>query len=100
LEFFGEKTANPEHPFTVVLGGAKVSDTISVIDALLDKSDNMIIGGAMADTFSLAQRHKVGNSLVEPDKTDPAVAALKKAKEKCETRLSHRFRCHRSYRFR
>jgi 3-phosphoglycerate kinase len=82
LEFLGEKTANPQHPFTVVLGGAKVSDKISVIDALLDKADNMIIGGAMAYTFSLAQGHKIGNSLVEPDKVDTALAAIKKAKEK------------------
>ena len=78
----GEKTANPERPFTVILGGAKVSDKISVIDALLDKADNMIIGGAMAYTFLLAQGHKVGNSLVEPDKVDTALAAIKKAKEK------------------
>jgi 3-phosphoglycerate kinase len=82
LEFLGEKTTNPKHPFTVILGGAKVSDKISVIDALLDKADNMIIGGAMAYTFLLAQGHKVGNSLVEPDKVDTALAAIKKAKEK------------------
>ncbi|MDR1590873.1 MAG: phosphoglycerate kinase [Puniceicoccales bacterium] len=82
LEFLGKKTANPEHPFTVILGGAKVSDKISVIDALLDKADNMIIGGAMAYTFLLAQGHKIGNSLVESDKIDTALAAIKKAKEK------------------
>jgi 3-phosphoglycerate kinase len=82
LEFLGEKTANPKRPFTVILGGAKVSDKISVIGALLDKADHMIIGGAMAYTFLLARGHGVGNSLVEPDKIDTAVAAIKKAKEK------------------
>ena len=81
IQFLGEKTANPERPFTVILGGAKVSDKISVIDALLDKADNMIIGGAMAYTFLLAQGHKTGNSLVEPDKIDIALAAIKKAQD-------------------
>ncbi|MDR0590355.1 MAG: phosphoglycerate kinase [Puniceicoccales bacterium] len=82
LQFLGEKTANPKRPFTVILGGAKVSDKISVIDALLDKADNMIIGGAMAYTFLLARGHTVGNSLVEPDKIDIARAAMQKAQQK------------------
>lgn len=82
LQFLGEKTSHPERPFTVILGGLKVSDKISVIDALLDKADNMIIGGAMAYTFLLAQGHKTGSSVVEPDKIDIALAALKKAEEK------------------
>jgi 3-phosphoglycerate kinase len=82
LEFLGEKTTHPKRPFTVILGGAKVSDKISVIDALLDKADHMIIGGAMAYTFLLAQGHKVGNSLVEPDKINTALTAIQKAKEK------------------
>lgn len=82
LEFLGSKTENPERPFTVILGGAKVSDKITVIDSLLDKCDSMLIGGAMAYTFALAQGKKVGKSLVESDKVDLALAALKKAKDK------------------
>ena len=82
LEFLGEKTADPEHPFVVILGGAKVSDKISVIDALLDKADTLIIGGAMAYTFTLAQGRGVGDSLSEPDKVEVAKAALDKAVEK------------------
>ena len=82
LEFLGSKTEHPERPFTVILGGAKVSDKITVIDSLLDKCDSMLIGGAMAYTFALAQGKKVGKSLVEADKVDLALAALKKAKDK------------------
>lgn len=82
LEFLGSKTENPDRPFTVILGGAKVSDKITVIDSLLDKCDSMLIGGAMAYTFALAQGKKVGSSLVEADKIDLAKAALEKAKAK------------------
>lgn len=82
LKFLGEKTSNPDRPFTVILGGAKVSDKISVIDALLDKADAMIIGGAMAYTFMLAKGHSVGTSLVEVDRVEVAVAAIKKAQTK------------------
>lgn len=82
LEFLGEKTSVPERPFVVILGGAKVSDKISVIDALLDKADVLIIGGAMAYTFALANGRKVGDSLSEPDKVEVAKAALEKAAEK------------------
>jgi 3-phosphoglycerate kinase len=82
LTFLGDKTANPERPFVVILGGAKVSDKISVIDALLDKADTILIGGAMAYTFKLAQGGKVGNSLSEPDKVDVAKSALDKAAAK------------------
>ena len=82
LEFLGSKTENPDRPFTVILGGAKVSDKITVIDSLLDKCDSMLIGGAMAYTFALAQGKKVGSSLVEADKVDLAKAALEKAKAK------------------
>ncbi len=82
LAFLGEKTANPDRPFTVILGGAKVSDKITVIDALLEKADTMIIGGAMAYTFALALDRKVGNSLSEPDKVETAKAAMAKAEAK------------------
>ena len=82
LAYLGEKTANPDRPFVVILGGAKVSDKISVIDALLEKCDTMIIGGAMAYTFALANERKVGNSLSEPDKVDTAKAAIEKAAAK------------------
>lgn len=82
LTFLGEKTARPERPFVVILGGAKVSDKIKVIDALLDKADAILIGGAMAYTFALAQGRQVGDSLSEPDKVDVAKKALAKAEEK------------------
>jgi phosphoglycerate kinase len=80
LKFLGQELENPAHPFVVVLGGAKVSDKIKVIDRLLEKADTILIGGAMAYTFKLAQGAKVGKSLSEPDKVDVAKAALDKAK--------------------
>jgi len=82
LAYLGDKTANPDRPFTVILGGAKVSDKIQVIDALLEKADTIIIGGAMAYTFALAEGRKVGDSLSEPDYVDTAKSALEKAKAK------------------
>ena len=82
LEFLGGKTENPERPFVVILGGAKVSDKITVIDKLIDKADVIIIGGAMAYTFALAKGKTVGDSLSEPDKVDLAKAALAKAEAK------------------
>ena len=82
LAYLGDKTASPERPLTVILGGAKVSDKIKVIDALLEKADTIIIGGAMAYTFALAEGRKVGQSLSEPDFIPTARAALNKAKEK------------------
>jgi phosphoglycerate kinase len=80
LKFLGEELENPARPFVVILGGAKVSDKIKVIDNLLEKADSILIGGAMAYTFRLAMGSKVGKSLVEPDKTSLANAALEKAK--------------------
>ena len=82
LKFLGEELEKPRRPFVVVLGGAKVSDKIKVIDRLLDKADALLIGGAMAYTFRLAQGYKTGKSLVEPDKKETAKAALEKAKTK------------------
>ena len=82
LAYLGEKTAHPERPFTVILGGAKVSDKIKVIDTLLDKADTIIIGGAMAYTFALAEGRQVGESLSEPDFISTAKSALEKAAQK------------------
>jgi len=79
LEYLGDKTEKAESPFVVILGGAKVSDKITVIDRLLEKADTILIGGAMAYTFALAQGKTVGNSLCEPDAVDTAKAALEKA---------------------
>src|SRR5260221_3092108 len=79
LKFLGEELEKPARPFVVILGGAKVSDKIKVIDRLLDKADVILIGGAMAYTFKLAHGLKVGKSLVEPDKTGVALAAEAKA---------------------
>jgi len=80
LKFLGEELEKPERPFVVILGGAKVSDKIKVIDRLLEKADSILIGGAMAYTFKLAQGHKTGKSLVEPDCVDVAKSAVQKAK--------------------
>lgn len=82
LKFLGDELESPARPFVVILGGAKVSDKITVIDRLLDKADSLLIGGAMAYTFRIAQGAQVGKSLVEPDKADVARAALKKAAER------------------
>jgi phosphoglycerate kinase len=82
LKFLGDELENPARPFVVILGGAKVSDKIKVIDRLLDKADTILIGGAMAYTFKLALGRKVGQSLSEPDKVNVAVAAMEKAKKK------------------
>ena len=82
LKFLGDELDNAARPFVVILGGAKVSDKITVIDRLLEKADTILIGGAMAYTFRLAQGHKTGKSLVEPDKVDVAKGALEKAAKK------------------
>jgi phosphoglycerate kinase len=82
LKFLGDELDNPARPFVVILGGAKVSDKIQVIDRLLEKANTILIGGAMAYTFRLAQGYKTGKSLVEADKVDTAKAALAKAKAK------------------
>ncbi len=87
LQFLGDELENPERPFVVILGGAKVSDKIKVIDRLLEKADVFLIGGAMAYTFKLADGICIGKSLVEPDKTEVANAAIIKAKQKGVTFL-------------
>jgi phosphoglycerate kinase len=80
LKFLGDELENPARPFVVILGGAKVSDKIKVIDRLLEKANTILIGGAMAYTFKLALGMSVGKSLVEPDRVEVAKAALEKAK--------------------
>jgi phosphoglycerate kinase len=82
LKFLGDELDKPARPFVVILGGAKVSDKIKVIDRLLEKADTILIGGAMAYTFRLAQGYKTGKSLVEADATGTANSALAKAKVK------------------
>ncbi|PVH23889.1 phosphoglycerate kinase [Sphingobacterium corticibacter] len=78
-----EKVMNhPTRPFTAIMGGAKVSDKLELIEALLDKVDNLIIGGGMAYTFVKARGGEIGQSLVELDKLDLANALVKKAEEK------------------
>ncbi len=80
LKFLGEELERPAAPFVVILGGAKVSDKIKVIDRLLEKANTLLIGGAMAYTFKLAQGAQVGKSLVEPDQVAVALRALTKAR--------------------
>jgi phosphoglycerate kinase len=80
LKFLGDELENPARPFVVILGGAKVSDKIKVIDRLLEKADTVIIGGAMAYTFKLAHGNKTGKSLVEPEHIQTALDAETKAK--------------------
>ncbi|MDR2426675.1 MAG: phosphoglycerate kinase [Endomicrobium sp.] len=82
LKFLGEALDNPARPFLAILGGAKVSDKINVIENLLNKVNAIIIGGAMAYTFLKSQGVSTGTSLVEDDKLDLAAELLKKAKEK------------------
>jgi phosphoglycerate kinase len=82
LEVLGKALSNPERPFTAIIGGAKVRDKIGVIQNLLDKVDNLIIGGGLAYTFIKALGHDVGKSLLEEDKIDLAKSFLDQAKEK------------------
>ncbi|MBD8086413.1 MULTISPECIES: phosphoglycerate kinase [Limosilactobacillus] len=82
IKFLGDAVDNPQRPFVAILGGAKVSDKIGVIDNLLDKADKIIIGGGMAYTFYAAKGIKTGDSLVEKDKIDVAKKILDKAGDK------------------
>jgi phosphoglycerate kinase len=81
LKFLGETINNPKRPFVAILGGAKVSDKIGVIENLLDKVDHILIGGAMAYTFFKAQGHTVGKSLCEDDFVEKATTLLGRAKD-------------------
>lgn len=81
LEYLVDKLENPARPFVVIMGGAKVSDKIEVLNRLMEKADAFIIGGAMANTFRLAQGYQIGKSLAEPDKTDLALKILDTAEK-------------------
>ena len=79
LEFLGQATQNPEHPYVAILGGAKISDKIGVIESLLKQCDRLLIGGGMANTFFKAMGFEVGDSLVEEEAVATAESLLKKA---------------------
>ena len=82
LDVLGKALSNPERPFTAIIGGAKVKDKIGVIENLLDKVDNLIIGGGLAFTFVKAMGNEIGKSLLEEDKIELAKSFIEKAKEK------------------
>lgn len=82
IDSLSKATANPERPYTVILGGAKVSDKLGVIANLLEKADRLIIGGGMAFTFLKAKGYEVGSSLLEEDQVETAQAFIEKAAEK------------------
>jgi phosphoglycerate kinase len=82
IEVMGRALEDPDRPFTAIIGGAKVSDKITVLEHLLDKVDQLIIGGGMANTFLKALGYKLGNSLVEEDKVELAASLLKLAESK------------------
>lgn len=82
LEVLGKALSNPDRPFTAIIGGAKVKDKIGVIENLLNKVDNIIIGGGLAYTFIKAKGFEVGKSLLEEDKIDLAKSFMETAKEK------------------
>lgn len=82
IDSLSKATANPERPYTVILGGAKVSDKLGVIANLLEKADRLIIGGGMAFTFLKAKGYEVGSSLLEEDQVETAQSFIEKAAEK------------------
>ncbi len=79
LKFLGQATENPEHPYVAILGGAKISDKIGVIENLLKECDRLLIGGGMANTFFKAMGFEVGDSLIEEGAVETAEALLKQA---------------------
>ncbi len=81
LKFLGDAVEDPKRPFVAILGGAKVKDKISVIEALLTKVDTLIIGGGMAYTFFKAQGYEIGKSLLDEERLDFCLSVLEKAKE-------------------
>ncbi|WKB35220.1 phosphoglycerate kinase [Terrilactibacillus sp. S3-3] len=82
LNILGRSLEHPEHPFTAVIGGAKVTDKIGVIDNLLEKVDNLIVGGGLAYTFVKAKGYEIGRSLLDAEKLDLAKEFMEKAKKK------------------
>jgi phosphoglycerate kinase len=82
IDTLGKALSNPERPFTAIIGGAKVKDKIGVIENLLDKVDNLIIGGGLSYTFIHAQGLRIGKSLLEEDKVELAKMFMQKAAEK------------------
>jgi len=82
IDFLGNAVSNPERPFLAILGGAKVKDKIGVINSLLDKVDDIIIGGGMAYTFMKAMGGNIGNSLCDNERLDYCLEIMAKAKEK------------------
>ncbi|MED3876248.1 phosphoglycerate kinase [Lysinibacillus capsici] len=82
LDVLGKALSNPEHPFTAIIGGAKVKDKIGVIESLLEKVDHLIIGGGLSFTFIKAQGHDIGKSLLEEDKIELAKSFIENAKAK------------------
>jgi phosphoglycerate kinase len=80
LAYIGGALEHPQRPFVTIIGGAKISDKISVIDNLLGKVDALLIGGGMANTFLLAEGKELGDSLVEPDSVETARALIAKAR--------------------
>ena len=82
LEALGRILEAPERPLIAVLGGAKVSDKVTLVEHLIDKVDGLVIGGGMAFTFLRALGHAVGRSLVEPDRIEAARSALEAARRR------------------
>ncbi|MBC7237567.1 MAG: phosphoglycerate kinase, partial [Chloroflexi bacterium] len=82
IEFLGNSLENPDRPFVAILGGAKISDKIGVIDNLLGKADSLLIGGGMANTFLKAKGYEMGDSLVEEDSVSQAKELMAKAGDK------------------
>ncbi|MGZ9164573.1 MAG: phosphoglycerate kinase [Anaerolineales bacterium] len=82
LEYLGRAVSNPEHPYAAILGGAKISDKISVVETLLSKADKLIIGGGMANTFLAAKGYNMQDSLVEAASIETAKSIMQKSGDK------------------